>query len=252
MALITVQVQGANRVLQKVLLDSITGKVYAVPIYKLGLGDVNTDDGPVSAGNPLPVVLQDPDDATRQAIMDIVFKVPVTIDTGHYAIHNSKSFTADVVDETLSDDATIILAFKTMAGIDRAHMIFEFTTLVGGDLRIWQGPTWTAETGSLVSIINRKRLASMTSSGLLENSGQAAFTASDAVILNPTGLNTGSATELHHLFAWGKKERLAGGNVRDANEWVLKPDTQYAAVFTADGGSNKAQIILNWYENTDV
>ena len=244
MALITVQVQGADGVTQRVLLDTITGQIYAEPIYKIGLGIVGTDDGPVAAANPLPAYL-------LGANLDGVTNAIKTITYPHHAIHDGRGFLADTVDETLDDNATIILAFKTMAGTKRAHMLFEFTTLVGGDLRVWEGPTWTAETGTLITIKNRKRLASMTSSGLLENQAQAAFTASDALILNPTGLNTAAATSLPHLYAWGKKEKLAGGTTRDGNEWVLKPDTQYAVVFTADGGSNKAQVILDWYEHTD-
>ncbi len=182
-------------------------------------------------------------DATTNAAINITFP--------HHAIHDGFAFITDTVDETLADNDEIILAFKTMAGIKRAHMILEFNTLVGGDLRLWEGPTWTAETGTLVPILNRKRLAVMASSGFLQDQSQPTFVATDQMILNPNGFSTVPATSLHHLFAWGAQARFSGGIVRDANEWPLKPDTQYAAVFTADGGSNKAQVILNWYENTD-
>ncbi len=59
MALITVEVQGAGRVKQRVLLDDISGEIYAVPIYKIGIGIEGTDDGPVSATNPLPAMISD-------------------------------------------------------------------------------------------------------------------------------------------------------------------------------------------------
>lgn len=57
MAFVTVQVQGADGVKQPVLLDSITGQTYAIPIYKLGVGALGTDDGVVSTANPLPALL---------------------------------------------------------------------------------------------------------------------------------------------------------------------------------------------------
>ncbi len=55
MALVTVQVQGADGIKQPVLLDSITGQSYAIPIYKLSVGNVGIDDGVISSDNPLPV-----------------------------------------------------------------------------------------------------------------------------------------------------------------------------------------------------
>jgi hypothetical protein len=175
----------------------------------------------------------------------------VVISYQHADVHQGSSYKSDVIDGSLSDSETIILAFKTAAGTKRAHLIAEFSTLVGGNLEIWEGVTWTAETGSLNPILNRWRQSSMNSSMMLENSGQPTFTATDNLILNPTGLSTGTAISVHHLYAWGKKEKFAGGSVRDIEELILKPDTQYAVVFTASGGSNAAQIILNWYEHTD-
>lgn len=38
---------------------------------------------------------------------------------------------------------------------------------------------------------------------------------------------------------------------RDTTEFLLRPDTQYAYVFTSLDDDNAAQITLNWYEHTD-
>ena len=189
---------------------------------------------------------------TDEVRLDAVTNSLVGITFPHYQVHQGDSFISDYVDDSMGDNDTIIFAFKTPTGTKRAHMWVEFTTLVGGDMQIWESPTWTTNTGSTHSIINRKRETSMSSSMLLEDkTATPAFTATNNVLLNPTGLNTGSATSIHHFYAWGKKEKLNAGNVRDTEEFVLKPDTQYAIVFTAEGGSNKAQLILNWYEQTD-
>lgn len=56
MALEVVKIQGSNGVTKDVLLDSITGQTYSIPIYKLGIGAVGTDDGVISATNPMPMV----------------------------------------------------------------------------------------------------------------------------------------------------------------------------------------------------
>jgi hypothetical protein len=184
--------------------------------------------------------------------IDDVSAAMTTISYPHHEVHEGSSFNSDAVDETMADDETIILAFKTMPGTKRAHMFFGFHTLVGGDLAVWEGATWTTSTGTLNPIINRKREASMNSSGLLEDkTATPTFTATNNILLNPTGLNTGSATKIHNPFAWGERKQLLAGGTREIEEYILKPDTQYAVVFTADGGSNKGQITLGWYEHTD-
>lgn len=183
------------------------------------------------------------------SLKDAMTGAVVGISYPHYEAHEGNAFICDYVDETLDDNATIELAFKTPAGTKRVHIWIEFSTLVGGDIRLLEAPTWTTSTGSQNSILNRKRLASMTSSGLLEDTA-GSFSATNNMVLNPTSLAGG--TVIHHIYAWGKKEKMQAGGARDSEEFILKPDTQYAVVFTADGASNKAQVILNWYEHTDA
>lgn len=55
MTLVELRVQGADGVKRDVLLDDIGG-IYALPGYKLNLGDVGADDGFVNAANPMPVL----------------------------------------------------------------------------------------------------------------------------------------------------------------------------------------------------
>lgn len=190
----------------------------------------------------------DPDDSSRQGKFDELQSMPVVISEPHYEVHEGGAFVVSTVDITLDNAATMILAFKTMAGTKRAHMLTNFTTLTGGHVDLIEGPAWTAESGSTIAIFNRKREASMGSSGLLENSDQAAFTATDTVILNPTGLSGG--TIIHILYGFGQKNQFTASG-RDVEEILLKPDTQYAARFVSDAASNKALLELNWYEHTD-
>lgn len=185
------------------------------------------------------------------SFLDQITDATVGISSVHHHLHEGHAYFADFADDSLADDETIILAWKTMAGTRRAHMVVEHSTLVAGDLEVWEGPSWTAETGTEAPIINRKREASMASSGFLANQAQAGFVAADVVVANPTGLNTGSATSLHHFFSWGTVARPSLGGSRDIREIIQKPDETYAVVFTAEGGSNAAQVLLNWYEHTD-
>lgn len=193
------------------------------------------------------LVLSDPNDATRLAEFDTLFSVPIVIDVGHHEVHEGDAFITDVTDVTMGDNDTLMLAFKTMAGTKRAHMVVEFTTLVGGLLEIIEAPTWDVSTGAQNPIYNRKRLGSMTSSGLLEST-TGSYVANNNVISNPT--NFAGGTVIHEIIAFGAKNFFSGAG-RDVAEFILKPETLYAYRFTAEGASNMAQIVLNWYEHTD-
>jgi len=197
---------------------------------------------------PEKFILRDPDDATREAAFDTLFQVPVTIDGPHHEVHEGDAFAVEYADDTMADTDTITLAFKTPNTTTRIHLTIEFSVLVGGHVELHEDATWTTNTGTLRTIYNRKRLASMTSSVLLEDkTATPTFTATDAVLYNPT---SPSGTIIHTVYAWGLKSRPTMSS-REIEEWILKPNTAYAVILTADGNSNAAQLILDWYEHTD-
>ena len=230
--------------------DLISGAHYQRVKMSQGADGAAVD---VSAAAPLSVVQQDPDDAARQAEMDTLHKLSATIDLINHAIHGKKKFSADFVDETMANDETIILAFKTPAGTKRAYMEFGFLTIVGGDLAVWEGATWDTNTGvANVAAINHFRETSPTASMLLEDkTSTPTFTATGNILSNVTNLGTGSATNIHPQYAWGTQNKFSPGDSSGHDKYILKPDTKYAIVFTADGGNNKAQVELTWDEHTD-
>ena len=185
--------------------------------------------------------------ASRMAL-DSLFPIPVMIDVAHAEIHEGDSFHCGGVDTAMDDTHTLIIAFKTPAGAKRVHLFHNFVTLTGGHLAIIEGPTWTNQTGTKQPIHNRKREASMDSSGLLEDQAQAGFLASDNMILNVTGLSGGTTIHIHYAF--GLKNKFSGEG-RGTAEWILKPDTRYAIKFTSTAGRPAAQIMLDSYEHTD-
>jgi len=170
-----------------------------------------------------------------------------------YEIHQGKAFTFQAVDATLGDSETIVIAFKTGSSV-KVHLVAGFSTLVGGYGEIWEGPTWTTNTGTATSVINRRRQGTVARCTLLEDkTATPAFTATEKVLVgNVTSmtLSTANATCIWKRYAWGLTARFEGGEYRSTNEFTLKKSTTYAVVFTAVGASNKAQIILNWIEGT--
>lgn len=182
-------------------------------------------------------------------VLDSLSKTLIFITDSHHRIHIGESFTVNAVDETLANTDTIIISFKTPSLDREVHMFLFFSTLVGGSLELWEGVTWDTNTGTATAIINRKRDLNPLFSGMLEDKTDTPrFTATGNILVNPTNLGTGSAVSLDKQYAWGERGKVGAGFLRDEHEFILMPDTQYAVVFTAIGGSNKAQVTLNWHE----
>ena len=194
------------------------------------------------------VSVVDPNDATRAGEFDTLFKTPVVINVEHHEIHEGGSFLCSTVNATMSDTETLALCFKTPAGTKRAHMFVGYVSKLSGHLDLLEAPTWTTGSGTQQPIYNRKRLAGMTASVLLEDT-TSTFVANGAMVRNPGSLAGGTSIEQYYTF--GKKDKIGGGGHHSDDEWILKPDTLYALRFTADENSNGGQIMLNWYEHTD-
>ena len=178
----------------------------------------------------------------------------VIVDHAHHEIHESLAFTCIFTDIVMANAETIILAFKTMASPKYMHFTAVFSTLVGGYFQIWEGVTWTTNTGTVLPVICRNRAHGGCNSAVLEDlTATPKFTATHNILSNVTGLGTGSATGLLSGgdYAFGDKGKITADS-RGISEYVLMPDTQYAVVFTAIGASNMAQITLDWYEHSEV
>jgi hypothetical protein len=230
---------------------STTGLAAGSLFEETDTGFTYTYDGTTWALSAAPIQginITDPADITRQAKFDNLFKVPIAITVSHHEIHEGDSFTCNAIDLTLASAATMSLAFKTPSGTKRAHVIHRFITLTGGHVEIIEGPTWTNQTGTKQPIYNRKREASMGSSGMLEDQAQAGFVASDNMILEPGSISGG--TVIHTSYAFGRKNQFTGAS-RETDEILLKPATQYVYKFTSDAADNSAHMILDWYEHQD-
>lgn len=171
-----------------------------------------------------------------------------TVTFGHHEIHAGTSFVTDAVGTSMANADTLALAFKTASGATtRAHLTITFSTKAGCHVELIEAPTWDTSSGSQNAIYNRKREASMNSSGMLEDTA-GSFSATDNVVLNPTTLAGGTSIRTMYLFGVSPgRPQMA----RETEEFPLKPDTQYAVRLTADGATNAGHLALNWYEHVD-
>lgn len=172
-----------------------------------------------------------------------------TIDYAHHKKHAGHGYYAQVVDTSMGDNDTLSISFKTPDN-PRVHLLILTSIKVAGNIALWEGTTWTQGSGSGITIYNRNRRISAPSSTLLENRQQSAFTANNQVMANVGGLDTGAASALEQLYSFGSISYSVID--RQVAEWILRPNTQYSIVFTANGGSNGGFIGLDWYEHTNL
>jgi len=178
--------------------------------------------------------------------LDEAFNVLAAIDVPHREVHEGHSFVTNTVDTDMDAAATLILAFKTPNTPAWGHMIASFGAKATGHMDIIEGPAWTNQTGSQNPIYNRDRNSAL-KSAILEDQSSAAFTATENVILNPTGLTGG--TIIQSIYSWSDKKTTTKD--RDQAEIILAQDTQYAVRYTSDGATNAGELILNWYEHAN-
>lgn len=194
------------------------------------------------------ILIQDPDDSTRLTHLDNLHLALITIPIEHHEVHEKQAFVVVGTNLLLGNNDTLILAFKTGNTTQRMHLVVDFSTLAGGYANILEGATWTQGSGTLETIFNRNRTAPITPSMILEDQGQPTFTASEAAILDPAILTTG--TVLPPAYAFGSKNNTPSA-LRGQSEWVLAVNTQYAIRFTSTSANNQAQLALRPYEHTD-
>lgn len=168
-----------------------------------------------------------------------------TYEHSHWEIHQGKSYTVNIADETMGAGDTIALALQT-SGAGEIHMFADFGTIAAGHLTVYENADWSGgQTGTQISVYNRNRQSSNTpnvftqwrASGVMENSGNV-----------QGGMSGVNGTAIAQEYGWGSK---FGGNLnRGQHELILKTGTMYAFEVEADAGSNGASLVLNWYEES--
>jgi len=183
------------------------------------------------------VQLQDPNDATRLAEFDNMFKVPITIDVGHHEVHEGDSYVCGVFDVAMAAADYIGLSFTTPAANKRIHLLLEFAAKAEATTQLIEIPG-TLTNGSAATAYNRDRGSGNSTS--VTNLLSYDSTAGDVM----TG-----GTIIHSVYTWADKKIGASG--RDVSEIILAPATSYGFKLIAVAGTNGGAITLNWYEHTD-
>lgn len=182
---------------------------------------------------------------SREAKFDSMTDAIAIVDYAHHEIHGGSSFSADVYVEA---GTQLNICFKTPAGTKRAHMLFEFASESKSVLYVFEGSTWTTNTGTVYAPINQNR-GSANESILLEDKTATPDYTANGVLLNATTVVTGDIVDTVHAPGT-KQSGGASGSKRE--ELVLKPDETYRVFLGSLDGSKDLFLKLLWYEHTDA
>lgn len=163
--------------------------------------------------------------------------IPV-IDTNHAQIHDGNAYSLGEV-FTIAAGATVDVTVYVPAGSYVHHQATDLSTDGGNTVTatLYEGATVTAETGTAITPINRRRLATPDASLLTIKQGT-------------TVTATGIQIDQWYFPKAADKGVMISISKSDSNEWVLKQDCTYLFRISNTGASTAAVVSMRpfWYE----
>jgi len=179
-----------------------------------------------------------------------VMKVPfdkttgalITVTYAHHEVHDGSSYRASHSAAGGSGTKATV-SFTTPDTSKWLHVALTARSNVEAIYTLGEGATITGSSGSDYAPRNRNRNSSNTSgvSGAGSAGGAGNCTTGGAVT------DFGTVLEILH-FGSGVK---VGGEQRGTAEWILKPNTVYAAEVESQAASSEVSIDLDWYEHSN-
>ena len=180
---------------------------------------------------------------------DLYSKYLVLIDMAHTQVHEGNLFSCHYVQLVSDTNDRTIIALKTPSDVD-IHIIVRVAASAAATLIIREAPTISASVGTNLTVFNRKRDSTNTSTILSTKDA----TINKATYFSETDMGevTGG-TELYseHIGA-GRKGQAVAGAARGEYEYILKRGTIYSVELKSfDANDNNHHVELDWYENVD-
>lgn len=172
----------------------------------------------------------------------------VSVDYASYMGHSGCSFTCHY-NQTVSDtNDRSIISFKTGSS-KKIHVTASIFASAAANAYMWEAPTITDNNGATLTVFNRLR-SSTVASTVLDTSASPDLAGSATFFTEITmGSVTGGTELTHNPLIAGAPPKALGGDARDEQEWLLKPDTLYAwEIKSSDINDNTHIIELDWYE----
>ena len=190
-----------------------------------------------------PVILTDPNDASRAGEFDNLFKVPLIMDIAHHEIHEGDTYSATITDVSAASGAYVqgyILTSAVTSPQKRMHMVLSHEGSGLHSFTITEGVTFTSG-GAAATPINRRRDSANTSDA-------------QAVRVGGDNLTGGLLIYTGGTVIWSESAgagRGSGSSSRGTDEWILAPNTAYMFEMMSGATSTSISIQATWYEHGD-
>ena len=184
------------------------------------------------------------DDATRVARIDPSTNSLQVIEYEHHEVHDGNMFRVGYNVDSVDDNGTMSICFKTPTGTNETHMLIQVRSDKEVQYGLFEGATWITSTGTAVVPYDQNRVTANTSVCLGDASGSFVAGVMNA---NPDGLTGGTNVHPDHMGSAQK----SGGDTR-GDEIVLANNTQYAVMVTAEAAASDVTINLLYYHHTPI
>jgi len=206
--------------------------------------------------------------ATNKAVVygktgDATYQVPrvdpsthslQVIEYSHHEIHAGSSFTCHFSQSAPTNigDMTII-AFTTPDTAQYIHMFAEASSTAASTFTVYEIADLDVDEGTQLTIYNRNRNSLTASAVKSIETVPVANKATSYTVAQAAGATLSTTNPIYQKYLGaGVAGADTAGETRDAHEFVLKRNTQYAwVVASTTADDNTHNIVLNWYEHTD-
>lgn len=174
-------------------------------------------------------------DTTGDGLDDEISSALNIIDYAHHEIHSGNHYKAGFQDTAMDTNDIIALVFTTPDTTKWMHWTLTGQSTGACTIQLFHTPTLSVE-GTAVNPFNRNQNSSNTSDMAVKHT--------------PTITANGTKISEKWVGSVGFKEAI-GGSARGNSEIILKQNTQYLVLCTANDDGIKCAIGGDWYEHTN-
>ncbi len=172
-------------------------------------------------------------------VLDSMAGILVTLGVDLYGINEGTSFTAEH-NAAGGSGTKATISFTTPPQIKMVHLLLAMRSNVEAFYTLGEAVTVTAASGSDYAPRNRNRMSKNTS--VVISAGSTGGTG----YVTLCGAVTDFGTTLETLHFGTSK---VGGEITELRNWVLKPDTTYAAEVESQAASSEVTIEIHYHEH---
>lgn len=159
---------------------------------------------------------------------------PVVVSTEHHKIHEGAHYVADVCDLDVDIALPKQILVRAPDTAVRAHLTVSVVTSVAATIKLYEGPTISAD-GTQATAYNNDRNSVSTPTVNIYNDPTVTATGTDLMIDQCVG-------------SPGIAFQAQGGNLDRSHEIILRQGEDYLLVVGVDANNSRVSCEFNWYE----